>query len=187
MEDERKLLWDVLSQRVPSRHVNEWLDDSFEVGIENESYSQVYLTAFCLIHSLNMKCRRIMSIHTKFHTGYHLLLCSPPGCPLSQAFHTAADDPKGGSKFSKFKQYDPLRFVVVLLNFVREDSSLILTCGERQQLTDHPPSAAKVQKGMSWHGVSMFLSGDLTGFARATTIFYIFDFKRVAGIIIFVC
>ena len=113
-----------------------------------------------------------MGIHTKFHTGCHLLLCSPPECPLFQVFHTAADDPKLGSKFSKFKLYDPLRFVVVLLNFVREDSSLILTSGERQQLTDHPPSAAKVQKGMSWHRVSMFLSGDLTVFAQVANIVF---------------
>lgn len=171
MEEERKLLWDVLSQRVPSRHVNEWLDDSFEVGVERESYSQVYLTTFYLIHPLNIRCRPSMSIYTKFRTGCHLLLCSSE-CPLFQVFHTTAEDPKLGSKFSKFKLYDPLRFVIVLLNFVREDSSLILTSGERQQLTDHSPSATKEQRGMSSHGFSMFLSGDLTGFAQAANIVF---------------
>ena len=32
MEAEWKLLQDVISLRVPARDVNEWLEDSFEVG-----------------------------------------------------------------------------------------------------------------------------------------------------------
>ena len=50
-------------------------------------------------------------------------------------------------RYSKFERYEPLSFVVVLLNFVREDSAPILTYGERSQVTDPAAPASTAKEG----------------------------------------
>lgn len=63
---------------------------------------------------------------------------------LDDAFG-AAEDMK--NKHSKFKQYDPLSFVVTILNFLREDTApLLAPSGERSQTIDHPSPASAVLK-----------------------------------------
>lgn len=48
---------------------------------------------------------------------------------------------------SDFEQYDRLTFVVVLLNFLREDAAPLLRPAERSQIADHACQPATRQDG----------------------------------------
>ncbi|CAM9205681.1 unnamed protein product, partial [Sphacelaria rigidula] len=52
---------------------------------------------------------------------------------------------------SDFKQYDRLSFVVVLLNFLREDAAALLRPGDRWQTADHSCQAGTRQDGATGH------------------------------------
>lgn len=65
---------------------------------------------------------------------------------LDDAFgvHELGDD---RDKHLKFKQYDPLSFVVTILNFLREDTApLLAPSGERSQTISHSSPASAVAK-----------------------------------------
>lgn len=64
---------------------------------------------------------------------------------LSQGVCEAGD--AESSLHAKFKQYDRLRFVVVVLNYVRGDTAPLLTPGECVQIADHLPSTSAKQEG----------------------------------------
>lgn len=62
-------------------------------------------------------------------------------CTISHWQDHAADG------HSDFKQYDRLSFVVVLLNFLREDAAALLRPGDRWQTADHSCQAGTRQDG----------------------------------------
>lgn len=78
-----------------------------------------------------------------FFKGYCLL----GNVALQGGVHEAERDSNCG-RYSKFKQYDPLTFVVTILNFLREDTALLLApSGERPQTVEHPSPACPAVNG----------------------------------------
>lgn len=53
---------------------------------------------------------------------------------------------------SHFRQYDRLSFVVVLLNFLREDAAALLRPGDRCQTADQPCQQGNRQDGATGVG-----------------------------------